>query len=82
MVDRPFFTWKGKICGPILLWSNLAHLGPTLGRSQHCSFICLTLTLLYVYPRAGAVVLGMASIVAQSYALALQFPHRFHLLLM
>ena len=37
MLARPCFTWKGKIWAPSSLWSNQAHLSPTLGKdeSQH-----------------------------------------------
>ena len=51
MLTRPFFTWKGKIWGPSSLWSNLAHLSPTLGTGRKPAprpFIYLTLTLLCV----------------------------------
>ena len=51
MLARPFFTWKGKIWGPSSLWSNLAHLSPTLGTGRKPAprpFNYLTLTLLCV----------------------------------
>ena len=49
MVDRPFFTWKGKICGPILPVVKPGSLEPNTGQKPtHRSFICLTLTLLCV----------------------------------
>ena len=49
MVDRPFFTWKGKICGPILPVVKPGSLEPNTGQKPaQCSFLCLTLTLLCV----------------------------------
>lgn len=57
MLARPVFTWKGKAWGPSSLWSNLAHLSPTLGTGRklaQCPFIYLTLTLLCVPQGRGS----------------------------
>ena len=49
MLDRPFFTWKGKMGGPILPVVKPGSLEPNTGQKPaQRSFICLTLTLLCV----------------------------------
>lgn len=44
---------KGKICGRSSLWPNLAHRSSVLSlgpKPPQCSFICLTLALLWIPP--------------------------------